>query len=317
MDHMKKVILGLIVLSWVSCASVDFAQGSEGGGVTVSPVTFELTTNPGDTISNIIKVSNPTDSVLSVKMEAEDFKAVGEEGRVITTSEESEDTTYSLRKWIKMVPEEFTLEPNEQKLVDFLIEVPENAEPGGKYGSILAGVSGSLSSGGSGAAVSTKTGALVLLMVSGDLNEELRVNNFLAPSFLEYGPVPFEIKFKNTGTVHVRPRGFVVVTDLFGKKVTEIEFSQKNVLPGAIRKNDAIWDTKWLFGKYTATVVGNYGTGNIPFEPRVTTFWVLPWKLMLGISLIILFAIIFVIKTKKRWRMALRILFKGEHHSHD
>lgn len=311
---MKKVILGLVVFGCFVCAGVGFAQ-ENGGGVTISPVTFELTANPGDTISNIIKVSNPTDSVLSIKMEAEDFRAVGEEGKVVTTSEADKDTTYSLRKWIKIAPSEFTLETDEQKIIDFIIEVPENAEPGGKYGSILAGVSGSLSDGGMGAAISTKTGALVLLMVSGDLKEELMVSNFSTPSFSEYGPIPFEIKFKNTGTVHVRPKGFVVITDLFGKKVTEIEFSQKNVLPGAIRKNDAIWDTKWLFGKYTATVVGNYGTGNIPFEPRVITFWALPWKLMLGISLILLFVVVFFMKTKKRWKMALRILFKGEHHS--
>ena len=312
---MKKVILGLIVLGCFACAGVSFAQENTRSGVTVSPVTFELTANPGDIISNKIKIYNPTNKVVSIKMEAEDFKAVGEEGKVITTSESDEDTTYSLRKWIMMVPTEFTLEPGKEKIVDFIIEVPENAEPGGKYGSILAGISGSLSSGGTGTAITTKTGALVLLMVSGDLNEELIVSDFSAPSFQEYGPVPFEIKFENTGTVHVRPRGFVVVTDMFGNKVAELEFTQKNVIPGAIRRNEANWDTKWLFGKYTAALVGNYGTGNIPFESSVITFWVLPWKLMLGISLILLLIFVFFVKTKKRWRMALRILFKGEHHT--
>ena len=312
---MKKTISALIlVVISLLCADSVFAQKS-GKGVTISPLTFELTANPGDTLANKIKIYNPTDKIISIKVEAEDFRAVGEEGKVVTTSESDEDTTYSLRKWIVMVPTEFTLEPGKEKIVDFIIEVPENAEPGGKYGSILAGITGSISDGGTGATIAIKTGALVLLMVSGDLNEELIVSDFSAPSFLEYGPVSFEIKFENTGTVHVRPRGFIVVTDLFGKKVAELEFSQKNVLPGAIRKNEAEWDIKWLFGKYTATVVGNYGTGNIPFETRVITFWVLPWKLMLGISLILLFVVVFFMKTKKRWKMALRILFKGEHHS--
>ena len=313
---MKKIILAVafVVINLLINTNSVFAQKS-GGGVTISPLTFELTANPGDVVNNQIKIYNPTDKIVSIKVEAEDFRAVGEEGKVVTTSESDEDTTYSLRKWIVMVPTEFTLEPGKEKIVDFIIEVPENAEPGGKYGSILAGITGSISDGGTGAAIATKTGALVLLMVSGDLNEELRVSDFSVPSFSEYGPVLFEIKFENTGTVHVRPRGFIVVTDLFGKKVAELEFSQKNVLPGAIRKNEAEWDIKWLFGKYTATVVGNYGTGNIPFETRVITFWVLPWKLMLGVSVVLLFIIIFFFKTKKRWKMALRILFKGEHHS--
>ena len=313
---MKKIILAVafIVINLLINTNSVFAQKS-GGGVTISPLTFELTANPGDVVNNQIKIYNPTDKIVSIKVEAEDFRAVGEEGKVVTTSESDEDTTYSLRKWIVIVPTEFTLESGKEKIVDFIIKVPENAEPGGKYGSILAGITGSISDGGTGAAIATKTGALVLLMVSGDLNEELIVSDFSAPSFLEYGPVSFEIKFENTGTVHVRPRGFIVVTDLFGKKVAELEFSQKNVLPGAIRKNEAEWDIKWLFGKYTATVVGNYGTGNIPFETRVITFWVLPWKLMLGVSLVLLFITVFFIKTKKRWKMALGILFKGEHHS--
>ena len=312
---MKKAILGLFILSWILCVNISFAQENTKSGITISPITFELTANPGDTISNKVKIYNPTNRIISIKVEAEDFRAVGEEGKVVTTSETDEDTSYSLRKWIKLIPNEFTLEPGSEKIVDFIIKVPENAEPGGKYGSILAGITGSVLEKGSGTSVVTKTGALVLLMVSGDLNEELIVSDFSAPSFSEYGPVPFEIKFKNTGTVHVKPRGFVVITDLFGKKVTEIEFSQKNVIPGAIRKNDANWDTKWLFGKYTATVVGNYGTGNIPFEPRVITFSVFPWKLMLGISIVLILIFTFFYKTRKRWRTALRILLKGEHHS--
>lgn len=312
---MKKVILGLIVLSLISFTDVSFAQENR-EGVTVSPVTFELTANPGDVIANKIKIYNPTNKVVSIKVEAEDFMAVGEEGRVVTTSEADEDTTYSLRKWITLAPIEFTLEPDEQKLVDFIIEIPENAEPGGKYGTILAGITGSISEKGTtGAAIATKTGALVLLMVSGDLNEKLIVSDFSAPSFQEYGPVPFTIKFENTGTVHVKPRGFVVITDMFGNKITEIEFSQKNVIPGSIRKNELSWDTKWLFGKYTATVVGNYGTGNIPFEPRVITFSVFPWKLTLGALIALMIIVAFFFKTRRRWKMAFRILFKGEHYS--
>jgi len=311
---MKKVIIGFVVFALFSLANVGHAQEGK-SGVTVSPLTFELTANPGDAINNKVKIYNPTEKIISIRVEAEDFVAVGEEGKVVTTLEEDEDSTYSIRKWITLIPDEFTLEPGQEKIVDFIIEVPKDAEPGGKYGTILAGISGSISTEGiTGAAISTKTGSLILLMVSGDYKEELEVNDFTAPSFLEYGPVPFEIKFQNTGSVHVRPRGFVVVTDIFGKKVAEFEFSQKNVIPGAIRRNEAIWDTKYLFGKYTAVVVGNYGTGRIPFESRVITFSVFPWKIMLGVVVVLLIFILFVMKTKKRWGPALKILFKGEHH---
>ncbi len=131
-------------------------------------------------------------------------------------------------------------------------------------------------------------------------------------AFSEYGPVPFTIRFENTGTIHVRPRGFVTITNWQGKKVVDIPFPQQNVIPGAIRKIETSWDKKWLAGRYTATIIGSYGTANIPITPWVINFWVFPWKLALGIFLAVLAITIYFVKTRKRWRMALRILIKGE-----
>ncbi len=311
---MKKNLLLMfaIFFGWVACANTVFAQENKGMGVTVSPVTFELTANPGDTVMNKMKVFNPTDAVISVKMEAEDFMAVGEEGRVVTTTEEDEDTTYSLRKWIKITPSEFTLGPKAQQFVDFVIEVPKEAEPGGKYGSILAGISGSLGELATGAAVSTKTGSLILLMVAGDSKEDLSIKDFSGPDFQEYGPISFEIRFENKGTVHVKPKGYIVITDMLGNKAAELEFPQKNVMPGAVRKIDVSWDKKWLFGKYTAKVIGSYGSSNVSLEPYAVTFTIFPWKATLGVLVVLIILLLILYKSRKRLKMAARILLKGE-----
>jgi hypothetical protein len=311
---MKKIIA--IITFLVCFVFADFVKAQENipRGVGISPLTFELTANPRDIVGNELRIYNPTDETILIKMEAEYFLPIGEEGKVITTSEEDEDTTYSLRKWITIVPSEFTLKKGEERFVNFTIEIPEDAEPGGKYGSILAGISGSVSEDGTttGASVATKTGALVLLMVSGDLNEKLAITDFSAPSFQEYGPVPFEMRFENMGTVHVKPRGYIVITDWFGKNVAEVEFPQKNVMPGATRKVAIEWDTKWLFGKYTASMIGVYGTSNKNLTSQVVTFSVFPWKLMLGVFIILIIIITFFFKTRRRWRTALKILIKGE-----
>jgi len=284
-----------------------FAQQS---GVTISPLTFELTANPGDTLTNTLKIYNPTDNIISIKMEIEDFRPIGETGQVIVEPEV--EITYSLKRWVKTDPTGFTLEPKEQKFVDFEISVPENAEPGGKYGSVLASTTGVVGKGVTGTAVAQKVGVLLLLTVAGEVKEELAIKEFLAPSFLEYGPVPFTMRFENKGTVHVRPRGFVTITNWWGKKVADVEFSQLNVIPGAVRKIETKWDNKWLFGKYTAMLVGSYGTANLPFNPPILTFWAFPWKIALGIFVVLLLIFAFFYKTRKRWQLALRILLKGE-----
>ena len=296
-------VVGLILVSGV------FAQ--EGArGLSISPLTFELTANPGDVLINKLKVYNHTDSIVGVKMEVEDFTVAGEMGEV--RIEPAETEAYSLARWVTTEPTEFTLEPREQKFVDFTINVPENAEPGGHYGSVLATTTGVIGEEIVGPAVVQKVGALALLTVSGEVKEELIVKDFSCPSFLEYGPVNFIIRFENTGTVHVRPKGFVTIADWRGKKAADITFPQNNVIPGAIRKIETSWKKKWLAGRYTATLVGSYGTTNVPFNPPIITFWVFPWKIALAVFLGILVVLIFFYKTRKRWKIALKILLKGE-----
>jgi len=306
---MKTIIfftLIILLLGGLSLFPEVYVQAS---GISISPVTFELTVNPGDVLVNKIRVRNPTDSTVGVKMEVEDFKPVGELGEVIVTPEE--EITYSLKQWVTTQPTEFILAPNEQKFVDFIINVPNNAEPGGKYGSILASTVGVIGPGITGVAVAQKIGALVLLTVSGEISESLTVKEFSVPEFLEYGPVPFVIRFENTGTVHVRPLGFITITDWRGKKVDDVIFPQQNVIPRAIRKISVPWNKKWLFGRYTATLVGNYGTKNLPIKPPVILFWVFPWKIMLGAFLGLALLTTYFVKTKKRWQLALKILIKG------
>jgi len=303
----RSLILIIFILGGLVLTMGAFAQQS---GVTISPLTFELTANPGDTLTNTLKIYNPTDNIISIKMEIEDFRPIGETGQVIVEPEV--EITYSLKRWVKTDPTGFTLEPKEQKFVDFEISVPENAEPGGKYGSVLASTTGVVGKGVTGTAVAQKVGVLLLLTVAGEVKEELAIKEFLAPSFLEYGPVPFTMRFENKGTVHVRPRGFVTITNWWGKKVADVEFSQLNVIPGAVRKIETSWQNKWLFGKYTAMLVGSYGTANLPFNPPILTFWAFPWKIALGIFVVLLLIFAFFYKTRKRWQLALRILLKGE-----
>lgn len=308
MKRIKALILIIGIIGGLIWIEGIFAQ--ERVGISISPLTFELTANPGDTLINKLRVYNPTESTISLKMEVEDFRPIGEIGQIIVAPEE--EIIYSLKRWVKTEPTEFTLEPGEQKFVDFKILVPENAEPGGKYGSVLVTTTGVIGEMPAGLAIGQKVGTLLLLTISGEIKEDLIVKEFIAPAFLATGPVPFTIRFENTGTVHVRPRGFITITNWWGKKVADVEFPQLNVMPGSIRKIETKWENKWLLGKYTAMLVGSYGTANLPFNPPVLTFWVFPWKVALGILLVLAAIIIFFIKTGKRWKMAFRVLLRGE-----
>jgi hypothetical protein len=279
-----------------------FAQVSIG----ISPVVFELSGNAGELIENQVKVTNPSDNTVGIKMTVEDIAPTGEAGFV--TVEPAETETYSLAGWTRVDPTEFTLAPNEERWVKFTVTIPPNAEPGGHYGSIVAGSNIIAGSEVTGAGIVARVGVLVLLTVPGEMKENLTVSEFKAPVYSEKGPINFEIKFQNIGTVHTKPRGLITITNLLGKKVADISFPERNVLPSAIRKFDATWDKNLLWGiKYTATLSGSYGESNIPFSPQVITFWAFPWKY----GLIILGVLILMILARKRLITALRILIKG------
>jgi hypothetical protein len=292
-------IFGLFLVNQIN------AQG--GKGVGISPLTFELTANPGDVIVNQLKVYNPSDSIIGIKMEVEDFTVTGEIGHV--KIEPAETETYSIARWVTMEPEEFSLDPREQKFITFTIKVPENAEPGGHYGSILAGTTAVVGEEFVGATVAGRVGALVLLSVSGEVKENLAVKEFHDSGYSEYGPINFTMRFENKGTVHVKPKGYITIVNWLGKKTVDIEIPQRNVLPDSVRKIETSWNKKWIWGgKYTATLSGSYGVSNTPFAPAVITFWVFPWKAGIGILLVIIFFVL----TRRRWITAFKILVRGE-----
>jgi hypothetical protein len=295
-------ILGIIVPIFA------LAQSSPAGvGITITPLTFELTANPGEAVSNSIRVSNASGAAVIFEMEVEDFTSAGEKGEVIV--DPSSDETFSLKKWITTSPSRFTLESGQTQVVDFSINVPEGAEPGGHYGTVLASVKGTI--GVTGAAISPKVGSLILLSVSGPIREEMFVREFTVPQFSQFGPVPFKVRLENTGSVHVKPIGFVGISDMFGKRVADIELPQKRILPGNTREIDLSWDKKFPLGKYTATLVTSFGVSNTPLS-AVTTFWVFPWKIALEILICIAVVIAVLVKTRKRFAVAFRILVKGE-----
>ena len=303
---MKKWVCFLILIVGGMILAPDaLAQFSIG----ISPLTFEISANPGDKVENYLKVYNPSpDTNVQIGMIIEDIAPTGEWGHVIVEAAETE--TYSLAKWISTEPKEFNLAPKEEKFVKFTLNIPENAEPGGHYGTVIAGAKVVAGPGATGVVIAPRIGSLVLLTVTGVLEEELVVKDFsVNRRYFDQGPIPFSISFENKGTVHVKPVALVTITDLRGKKVADLQLAQRNVLPNAARKFDTSWDQKWLFGgKYIATLSGNYGIGNVPLSSQVITFWAFPWKVGLGILILI----ILLILSRRRWLAAFRVLIKGE-----
>jgi hypothetical protein len=283
----------------------------ESQAILISPLVFDLSANPGDILKNNLRLFNPGTRAIQIKITVEDFVPKGEEGEVQILELEPEiKRTYSLASWVKVEPEEMSLEPRQEKFINFTIEVPKNAEPGGKYGSLIVNVSGGETTG-TGAKVLQKVASLILLSISGEVQEKLIVKEFKGPKFQEYGPINFSLRLENQGTVHLRPRGLIAINNWRNHKVADLVIPQQVVMPGAKRIINISWPKKSLFGRFTATVVGSYGKANQPFTAS-WTFWVWPWKISLLILIIVILLLILIIRGRKRIATALKILLTGK-----
>lgn len=268
--------------------------------LTVIPPSFELYANPGDSLSDKLRIKNESTENTTYSLRVEDFKALGEEGGVGLVDDEQSNTTYSLAKWVYPEPKTFTVAPGQEKEIPFTINVPKNAEPGGHYGSILVTIGGDAKVQ-SGAKVSSRVGSLILLRVSGNVKEVASVSSFKSDkTYYEKGPVTLTLRVKDTGNNHIKPKGTIVITNIFGQKVDEIELAGKNVLPGAIRKMDTVWQPKgMLASRYTATLVATYGESSAGKSLSASTSFIVFPKMLIAAIVVGLGIIIFLVTGRK------------------
>jgi hypothetical protein len=308
------LLLAVFALLVVSQYQLVFAQ--EGGrSISVVPPKFELFANPGDIVTERLKITNNSGVVSNYSILVEDFGSTGEEGQVVL-EEQGADSKYSLAQWIEPEATEIVLEPNEEKNLTFNINVPRDAEPGGHYASILlqSATDPNLpQEGGAAAAVSQRIGSLVLLRVSGNITETANIETFEAPARSQSGPVDLTLRIKNDGNVHVRPKGTIIITNFLGQKVDELPLEGANVLPGATRKMDTTWEKDNLMGSYKATLVATYGQQSLPLT-AATKFNVISNTALILIIVIVTTFVIFIVSLftgRGRLKKAFKALTQG------
>jgi len=299
--------------------------------LTLSPPTYEIGATPGQTLTTGLKIFNETDTGGTFYFETQNFTAKGDNGEPEFIEE---DAKTDLASWIE-TPASIDLAAGELKRVEFQIRVPENADPGGHYAAIF--LSNTPPSNGNGSVgISSKIGTLVLLRVEGDVVEQAKLASFgLAENKKIAGslPVKFITRIENNGTVFVKPSGTIKIFNIFGIKTAETTVNigkmpdgslrpVGNVLSNSARKFESVWGTaqnagggnffekliaeknNFALGMFTAQLDLTYGIGNDKKITDKITFWVLPWRIMLVGSLVLMIAlIIFIqgIKNYNRW----------------
>jgi len=273
------------------------------GDFVLGPGKVELEIAPGESKTVEITVSNRIGKTHEFNLEVEDTTGSrdGSEAIILLGDDEG---PYTLRDYISIPQKNFELEHNKRARVPVTITVPPDAEPGGRYGSVLVSTvtqeaeKGSDSGTSPSSAIVSRIGTLFFITVPGDVDTRGELKKFSTvpeKKWFQEGPIDFQILYGNTGSIHLNPYGELRIANMLGNEVGFVELEPWFAMPQSTRLREVTWDREFLFGKYTATIELNRGYDNI-VDVMSYSFWVLPWKLVTAILLGI-FAIVFLIRT--------------------
>ena len=300
----KKILLSFLIISGILAIAIFTLTSSYYAQITtpeqaieISPPSQELDVDPGETVQFTTIVRNNGNVSYPLNVRIEDFTASGDAGQVSLI----EDGPWSIASWATIEPSEFSLDPKDEQKVTITLNVPKQDIGGGKYGAVVFSRKGEGSE--NATSVSQEIASLFLLRISGPVNEHIKILNFTAPSFVEFGPVPFEMNFENTGNVHVKVTGIISVMNVLGKKVDDIIIPPTNVFPKAKRIVTSTLDNIFLIGPYQAVAIIYYGTDNKSIT-TYTPFFAFPVRIVAAVFFVIF--VLFILR--KRIRKAFKAL---------
>jgi hypothetical protein len=298
-----KTIITLTTLGFLALVSRSqpiqvLAQAPEELTLTAIPTRLgeegKLHAKPGEKLQTMVKIQNSSNTQLTVISQAQDF-TLDSDGQTPLPIDGVVSNRWSLASWLVLSPAQQEVAAHTTKGVNVLIEIPEDALPGGHYAMvthrpILGDLDVTAGDQAVDAGVTQKVGTLVYVIVDGPISEDAFVRNLNFPKLTELGPVDFNFTIESMSDVHIRPQINVEFRNWFGKKVDSVQIETKNVFPLSSRDFEATWRKVWGFGRYSAHVTASYGqSGRIAMA--TTHFWFFPVTLVL-IGLIILLTMI-------------------------
>ena len=293
--------------------------------LTTSPLPLSLTAEPGTTVSTDLKVKNAGTEPETLTIDILKFKAYEDSGKPeLMDPDPTDDSVH----WVNFSEPTFTVLPEEWKTIKVTFTLPQEAAFGYYYAFVFRRANTKTDLAAHQTAVVGGTATLVLLEAQvPNAERKIEVSEFSTDhSVYEFLPVTFTVALKNTGNVHVAPRGNIFLSRGSNKNLALLELNPEkgNILPQSIRTFESRWKDgfpiyeqkiedgevahdengnqvmklTWNFdnaahlrmGKYTAKMLLAYddGTRDVPIE-GVLTFWVIPWRLLVGVGFIALF----------------------------
>ncbi len=318
---MRKVYLAasfaacILVFTAVT-ASVLNAQNdtaNDGFSLQVTPSPIISTIEPGKKSELEFKVKNGSSKPEKLKVELKSFEINPQTNDVKIKDE----TPSEVADFVSFSNPSFTAEPGEWFTHKLIVDTPQNAGFTYNFVVLISRASAPDKVDG-GSALEGSVAIFALLSTNRpDAVKKLEIASFTSANKLyEYAPASFDLVVKNSGNTFVQPEGNIFIGRSADEKnpISVIQINPGNgyTIPGANRTLKAswedgfprrdengklIWDWSKLsqirLGKYTAQATLIYDDGQRDNAITSTlTFWVIPWKILLGVLLFLIILLV-------------------------
>jgi len=321
------------VLSALTLIFVGFhtSVSAQSNGLGITPKQ-SYTMQAGQTASNTLTLTNLNQVVpLTVHINVVDFEAKDQSGSAkLLQATDQPQTPWSLKPYLT-IPDTVTVPAGGTKQVPFTIKLPANIGAGTYYSAIE--YTAARNDNQQQVSLAASTATLMFINVPGNVSELMTLEGFgftnnnqndsKYVTLFRHQPEYFAYQIKDSGNVAEQPAGSIVIKNMFGKTVANINNANPKgqlVLIGQTRKftgcnpestapekvplDSNCTPLHLRPGFYTANLVIIYGQNGQTARQitAVAHFWYLPWGWLIGIAIILALIIVFIYWLYRRLR---------------
>ncbi|MDO8583142.1 MAG: hypothetical protein Q7R51_01280 [bacterium] len=288
----------LIIISHLSSLISHLSKAEASAlSLSIDPPIIEIQALPPTNLTSNLTIQNKSDDEINLKIELRQFKAKEEKGELEYTASENTLILKNVQILDNSIPvTNINLTPNQQKNLALSINISKNTNISDYYFSIVF-ISDNTSSPTTSASLNQLgIASNVLLSVGPKETPNIFLEEFSSPLFLEKGPVPFTVRLNNKDTHFAKPKGEILIKNMFGQTIGKLDLQAINILSDSIRAmQDALWKEDFLLGLYTATLSISTADSSTIFTKSIS-FFAFPFQ---GLIVIVVIAIIVVIINSK------------------
>jgi len=286
-------------------------------GFSMNPFFQEITLNKDqDRAGFVLEISNNTSSPAVFNLSVIDFGAMDESGGVaFLGSSEDLMNKYSLASWVSLQKDAIVLNPGETQSVDIFIENKESLSPGGHYAAILAKLENESADSAENKleiALQPSFASLIFARKVGGEIQSLALKDVERDNTMISLAEKIQLRFQNTGNVHIAPRGTVKIIDPLGREISNGVINNESalILPETFRIYNVLLKKTALAiipGKYRISIAYRYdGNDDFFIKEEYVDFFPMS-AILVGLSIIGLTMVYGVHRLRKKQRNARRI----------